>query len=466
MKLNLLDDTIVAVSTPLGEAGIGIVRLSGKESLSIADRIFVSKDKSTPSKYKTYTVHYGHIVDRSKITDHEIIDEVILTVMRKPRTYTKEDIVEINCHSGIIPLRKILELCLKCGARLAEPGEFTKRAFLNGRIDLVQAEAVLDIIKSRTDQSLKAAASQLEGHLSAEIGRIKDSMIDALVDVEASIDFPEEDINTRSKDELLQKINQISSSLRMLIESAQEGSILREGISCVICGKPNVGKSSLLNSLAKKDRAIVTAIPGTTRDFIEEPMNIKGIPLRLFDTAGITESQNIIEKEGIRRTRKLIQEADLIILVLDGSAALSSQDSELIEQVKAFKSICAVNKIDLPQRIEQDKIREAFPDRTVSISATERIGLDNLSEVMAKMVYNGRLSSAGDILVTNLRHKDALERAYNSVAEAKKSLENLSAEELLALDLKDALDALGDITGETAAEDILNKIFDTFCIGK
>ncbi|PIU41919.1 MAG: tRNA uridine-5-carboxymethylaminomethyl(34) synthesis GTPase MnmE [Candidatus Omnitrophica bacterium CG07_land_8_20_14_0_80_42_15] len=485
-----LDDTIVAISTPVGEGGIGIVRLSGKEALSIADKIFLSRNGTRPSKVKTYTTHYGHIVknhppspkasadvrrsfneggQKSKTSnlEPEVIDEVILTVMRSPKSYTKEDTVEINCHGGIVPLKRTLELVMSLGARLAEPGEFTKRAFLNGRIDLSQAEAVLDIIRSKTDASLKAALGQLEGKLSKEIRGIRETIMNFYIHVEAAVDFPEEDIQIFNSIELSKNMEGVLKKLKALIESSECGKVLREGVSMVICGKTNVGKSTLMNAFLKEDRVIVTPIPGTTRDVIEEVINIKGIPLRVADTAGIIDSSCLIEKESIAKTKKCINDSDLILLLLDNSRELSAEDKHIIDIIKDKKTIIVVNKIDLPNKLNLKKVKSELPDKkSVEISAAKGLGMDVLEKTILRMVWNGEVFSSNDVLVTNVRHTEAIKKAYEYIGKAKESLSKGLSPEFIALDIKESLNYLGEVIGEMAGEELLNRIFGEFCIGK
>ena len=484
-----LDDTIAAISTPVGEGGIGIVRLSGKGSLSIADKIFKSGDDARPSEFKTYTTHYGHIIRRVTSTEHEagtpfdlvrlrspqvaqgrqydIIDEVILTVMRAPRSYTKEDIVEINCHAGIVPLRKVLELVLSSGARLAQPGEFTRRAFLNGRIDLAQAESVLDAIRSKTDTSLRAAMSQLGGELSSKIRNLRDALLDLSSHVEASIDFPEEDIEIMSECGLQKKVKEIVEELKVLIDSADKGRILAEGIRTVICGRPNVGKSSLMNSLLKENRVIVSHIPGTTRDTIEEIININGIPLKIVDTAGIIETDDLLTKEGVERTRFHIRAADLILLILDGSEPLSVEDEKIIDEVKDRKTIVVVNKIDLPKRLVVEKLKDLLIGKEiVEISVTENKNLKNLENSISEMIWGGEVTGDYTVMVTNVRHKALLVQVREVLERALDNLAKETPPEFIALDIREGIECLGEITGEGVASDILDRIFDKFCIGK
>ena len=462
MKYNL-DDTIVAISTPIGEGGIGIVRLSGRNSLSIADKIFKSKDGNPPSRFKSYTTHYGHILSALK----EIIDEVILTVMRSPKSYTKEDIVEINCHGGIVPLKNVLELILSSGARLAQPGEFTMRAFLNGRIDLAQAESVSDIIRSKTDTSLRAAMSQLEGGLSETVRGLRNDLINLTTHIEASIDFPEEDVEILSSCGLKEKIKEAVDRLKVLIDSADKGRILREGIRTVICGKPNVGKSSLMNSLLKEKRVIVSHLPGTTRDTIEEIINIDGIPLKIVDTAGIIESADLLTKEGVARSRFHIKTADLVLFLLDGSRSLCANDKIIMDEIKDKKVIVVINKTDLPKRLEVSKIRETLHDKTImEISVKDKRNLKELEDAISNMVWGGRVTADHTAVVTNARHKALLIESRRAL---KKVLHNLKENlylELTALNMKEAIDSLGGITGETINDDILGRIFSNFCVGK
>ena len=455
-----LEDTITAISTPIGEGGIGIVRLSGPQSLEIADQIFVGKVK--PSEVPTYTTHYGHIVFQK-----EIIDEVILTVMRAPGSYTREDIVEINCHGGIVPLKMVLEIVLQLGARLAQPGEFTRRAFLNGRIDLVQAEAVVDIIRAKTDLSLRAAVSQLEGKLSAIVRQIREALIKVLASIEAAIDFVEEDIEIISQQEILERLENIGVQLQNLLATAEGGKILREGISMVIAGRPNVGKSSLLNAFLREQRAIVTPIPGTTRDVIEEIINMEGIPLKIADTAGIRPVHDIVEKEGVARSRSCIQRSDLVLLLFDGSEALTEEDRQLLKEIKDKKAILVINKIDLPQQIEIDEIKpEVVNKPLVKISATEEIGLSQLEKTIVEMVWRGEVVASNGTLVTNVRHRNALREANSSIQRAIETTSQGRSEELIAVDIRAGMDSLGEIIGETVTEDILDYIFSEFCLGK
>lgn len=465
MKSSVVD-TIVAISTPVGEGGIGIVRLSGKESLPVADKIFRSKDGKVPSKLKSFTTHYGHILDGSR-SGSDIIDEVILTIMRSPRSYTKEDIVEINCHGGIVPLRKVMELVLSFDVRLAEPGEFTKRAFLNGRIDLAQAESVLDIIKAKTDRSLHAAMGQLEGELSSQIRKLRNRLLDLASHIEVSIDFPDEDVESFSGFDLEVCIKEIIGTLNDLVESAERGVVLRDGVRTVICGRPNVGKSSLMNSLLRQKKVIVSHIPGTTRDAIEDIINIDGIPLKIVDTAGIIDTDDHLTKEGVAKSRFHVKSADLILFLLDGSEPLSVSDRKIMEEVKDKKVIVVVNKTDLPKKLDLDKVRKILHDKNIiEISVVKRKNLRMLEEAISGMVWGGQVSRDQTNLVTNVRHKTLLLRARNNLKKTLKDCKKKLPPEIISLEVRDAIDDLGEITGETIDTEILNRIFNKFCIGK
>ncbi len=457
------EDTICAISTPIGEGGIGIVRISGKDAIPMADKIFFSKKNKKLSSLASHTIHYGEIRDNNS----ERIDEALVSIMKAPNTYTKEDVVEINCHGGAVPLKMALELVLKNGARLAEPGEFTKRAFLNGRIDLAQAEAVIDIINSKTDDSLRLAVNQLSGILSKKVNAIREELISIIASVEASIDFVDEDIEFISRDEMGKRIKRAIDEIEALITTADEGRIYKEGIATAIIGRPNVGKSSLLNALLKEERAIVTPIPGTTRDVIEEWVNIKGMPLRILDTAGIRHTEDIVEMEGVKRSREAIKMADIILLLIDGSVKLNEEDKRLIEEVKDKRLIVLLNKSDLPSLVKKSDIEKALTEKEiVSISALTGEGIDSLKAVIHNLLFKGGITAGERPIITNLRHKTALEKTKIPLENLQNSLKENMSEEFLAVDLRGALNALGEITGETATEDILNRIFEEFCVGK
>jgi tRNA modification GTPase len=460
MRLNESGDTITAIATPIGESGIGIVRLSGSNALKVADKIFVSRDNRKPSGFKAYTTHYGWITDGQKT-----IDEVILTVMRAPKSYTKEDIVEINCHGGIVALRAMLELVLSCGCRLAEPGEFTKRAFLNGRIDLVQAEAVLDIIRAKTDSALTVGLEQLKGALSKEIMKMRKILLDILAPLEANIDFPEEQTGGMDTQALAKELNSLDALLKGILESSKRARLLREGVQAVICGKPNAGKSSLLNAVLKRERSIVTPVAGTTRDTIEEIIDIRGIPVRIVDTAGIIEPKDLIEKKAVERSKRAIKAADIILLVLDGSKGLEAVDRMLLRKVKDKRVIVVINKCDLKVKLNKKEIARNF-GRAIEISAKRSRNLNLLEEEIVKTVYQGSLSCSEPLLVSNLRHIEGLRGAQKFIAEALNSLDNKLPVEFVAQNVKDALGCLDDILGLSFPEDLLDDIFGKFCIGK
>lgn len=455
-----IDDTIAAIATGAGESGIGIVRISGKKALSIADSIFLSRDKKPPSTFKTYTIHYGWVTDGP-----EIVDEAILTVMRAPRSYTREDIVEINCHGGILPLRRTLELALEKGCRLADPGEFTRRAFLNGRIDLLQAESVLDIIRSKTDHALRVSAGQLRGVLSVRIDKLRGRALDILSALEADIDFPEEDTGALNSGTLSGRLRVLDKELIDILESSKQGRILREGINVVICGKPNAGKSSLLNALLKQERSIVTPLAGTTRDTVEEIIDIKGIPVRIVDTAGIIEPRDLVEKKAIERSRRYIAMADLVILLFDASRRLSKEDLMLMRKVKGKKTLAVINKMDLKSKIEEKMVMRRF-GRAVSISAKKLKNIDSLESAIADSVYSGKVVFGDPAMVNNIRQIEAIKKAQKLIAEAADSLDNKMSSEFIAQDLRDALGYLDDISGRRFTEDLLDRIFSEFCIGK
>lgn len=455
-----MDDTIVAISTPIGEGAIGIVRMSGKGALEIADKIFKAKDKTLASKLKSHTVNYGWIVKKP-----EIIDEVLLTSMRSPRTYTREDIVEINCHGGIVALQKILELVIDCGARLAEPGEFTKRAFLNGRIDLSKAEAVLDIIKAKTDTALKLSVEQLSGNLSNKIKNLREDLIDILANIEADIDFSDEDIKTKARKMLLAKLDKIIGELDTIIQDSKKVIFFKEGIKVTICGRPNVGKSSLLNALLRKERAIVTPIAGTTRDIIEEFINLRGIGIRLIDTAGIIKPRDLIDHHAVKLAKDSIALSDIVLLVFDASQKLTKKDFELIKELKHKDTIAVLNKIDLPQKIEENRIRKEF-GKIIKVSSLKSKNIEKLEQAITSFVYKGKIISSEGLITTNARQQQEIKQAKELLEKAKLSFEDKISLEFIALDLKLALDSLGKITGETVDDAILDKIFREFCIGK
>ncbi len=456
-----MNDTIAAIATPIGEGGIGIIRLSGKDAVDIAGRIFLSRGAKTLRDAPSHTITYGFIVDPSQGGK---IDEVLVTVMRAPRTYTREDVVEINCHGGMLPLKTVLQLLLREGARIAEPGEFTRRAFLNGRIDLSQAEAVIDIIKARSDQAERLALAQLEGKLSRTITGLQDRITTLCAYIEAQIDFPEDELETVRKNEVIDTMRTIGKELLDLSAGYEAGRFFRDGVATAIVGKPNVGKSSLLNALLEKDRAIVTEMPGTTRDVIEDTLNIEGLPLRIMDTAGIRETHNLAEAEGVKRSLKAIEGADIVIAVLDSSMPLDKADEELLKAVAYKRTIVLINKCDIRSP------DFAVPDSATNVVEASALTGEGISE-LKDMIYSVCISSGvrGETevpLITNIRHKHSLDRASQALAEAVNVLENDIPLEIVAMYVREALDWVGTIIGIFTTEDILNKIFSEFCVGK
>jgi tRNA modification GTPase len=458
----MLNDTIAAISTAIGEGGIGIVRLSGDKSLEIASKVFKSAKGKDIKEMRSYSMAYGYIVDPET---NEIIDEVILSYMKAPNTYTREDIVEINCHGGVLAVRKVLSVVLKSGARLAEPGEFTKRAFLNGRIDLSQAEAVIDLIRAKTDDSLNLAVNQLKGKLSEKINSLMDKLLGCLAHIEATVDFPEDDVDELVVNKLVSDLQFIVSEIDYLIKNAESGKIFREGLRTTIVGKPNVGKSSLLNALLEEKRAIVTDIPGTTRDVIEEYINIDGVPIVLVDTAGIRKTDDIVENIGVEKSKEYLQNADLILFMLDASRPLEKEDEEIIDLIKGKNVIAILNKMDLPTAIDVDYIKGRFK-HVVNASVKKEHGIDEIKKAIVDLVFEGRVSSKNEILVTNVRHKDALVKAKESIIKGIETIKSGLPLDLASVELKDSYLKLGEITGNTVAEDIIDRIFCDFCIGK
>ena len=460
----LLSDTIAAIATPHGDGGIGIVRVSGSLAISIACKIFKSSKHASPADFPSHTLNYGHVVDSIK---GNIVDEVMLSVMRAPKSYTAEDVVEFNCHGGSVPLITVLDLTLQAGARLAEPGEFTRRAFLNGRIDLAQAEAVADLIRSKTDLARQIAVDGLTGRISAEVNNLNEKLANLLAEVEASIDFPEEELGFLELDAMRRTVNDIQDGLELLIASASEGKIVRDGINIAILGKPNVGKSSLLNRLLKSTRAIVTEIPGTTRDTIEETLNLHGIPVNLTDTAGIRGTEDIVEKQGVERSRSYLDRAALILMVFDASEPLTDLDIELLEEASSRSAILVLNKTDLPIATMPKDLQLYAPEKTVvQTSMLHGSGVEELESAVLHHVIGGDFVQGDSPIITNVRHDDALRRAQASLSHAIESLDAKMPSEFIAVDLRSSLDAIGEIVGKTTTEDILDRIFSQFCIGK
>jgi len=451
-------DTICAIATPPGEGGIGIIRLSGDRALEIASNVFLGAKGRILSEFPSHTLHVGEF--RNPDTG-ERLDEVLVAVMKAPRTYTREDVVEFHCHGSPLVLQLGLEALIRSGARLAEPGEFTKRAFLNGRLDLAQAEAVMDLIQARSESSLRIAVEQLRGRLSEELGQIREGLVRLLVEVEAGIDFTEEEITFISGEAVSNGISHIAERIDRLIQSADDGRVVREGITAVLAGRPNVGKSSLLNALIQTDRAIVTNIAGTTRDVLEEYVNIRGIPVRLMDTAGLRESFDTVEREGVRRSHEAVARADLVLAVLDGSTPATEQDHHLLAQEKPV--VVVINKSDLPSRLDQDKLGHG---RIVKTSAVSGDGIEELRDAIRDSVLTQRLEAHEGAVITHLRHRAALVRARESLEYVRGSAAQQMPAEFLAMDLRSAINAVGEIIGETTVEDVLDRIFKEFCIGK
>ena len=457
-----IDDTIAAIATAPGEGGIGIIRISGEKSLQVAQSIFKSKSGKMIKDYNARTLIYGTVVDNEKV-----IDEVLVAYMKGPNSYTAEDVIEINCHGGFISVKKILELILSKGVRLAEAGEFTKRAFLNGRIDLSQAEAIIDVIKSKTDMAHEVAQSQLEGSLAKKIKDLRMNVTEVLAHLEVSIDFAEEDVEEITYQTLEEKALELRNEIKKLYDTAESGKILRDGLKTVIVGKPNVGKSSLLNSILGENRAIVTDIAGTTRDVIEEFVNIKGIPLKIVDTAGIRETEDVVEKIGVEKSRESFSTADLVIMVLDASRKLSEEDMEILESLKNKKTIVFLIKMDLEPQIELEKIEEFVnSEDIIKISALKHQGIEELQDKIEAMVYNGSVKNSSNLMITNSRHKDALFKAYESINDAISAIEQRMPYDFIEVDFKNIWDYLGYINGDTVREDLLDTIFANFCIGK
>ena len=462
MKNIYYDDDIAAISTPIGSGGIGIVRISGSNSIAIADKIFKAIDKKTLAEKKSHTITYGHIIDPKS---GEVVDEVLVMLMKAPRTYTKEDVVEINCHGGMLVTKKVLELVLGNGARHSEPGEFTKRAFLNGRIDLSQAEAVMDVIDSKTELSRKTAISQLEGSVKEKVHELREEILDMIAAIEAAIDYPEHDVEEETYSEMHRRIDALKAQINKLLESADMGRVIREGVQAVILGKPNVGKSSLLNLLLMEERAIVTDIPGTTRDTVEEYMNLGGIPVKIVDTAGIRETGDTVEKIGVEKSRKCAENADVIFMMLDASSPLTDEDMEILEFIKGRRAIILVNKTDINISIDVDTLRK-YTENVIYISVKENRGIEELTETFKKMFFGGELETKESVLISNARHKNMLAKAEEALERAIVTIESGMPEDFISMDLQDALDALGEITGDSVDDEIIDRIFTRFCLGK
>ncbi len=466
LKFNSLEDTIAAIATPIGSGSVGIVRLSGPAALSIADQVFETR-RGKPSEFKTYTVHYGNIVRRQGQTN-ETIDEALLTVMRAPKSYTCEDVVEISCHGGMMAVNAVLTLVLEKGARLAEPGEFTKRAFLNGRIDLTQAEAVLDIVRAKTQAGLRVFEHQLKGELSSFLEDIRGKLMAGYGDIEAAVNFPDDAGDQDASPEIIGQLQDISAMVKKLLANAEQGRVLREGIKLVICGRPNVGKSSLLNVLLRQERAIVSPIEGTTRDTIEESAQIKGVPFQIVDTAGILEPRDMIEEEAVRRSHLHIQQADLVLFMVDASVPVDDQDLKLAGQLQGVEKIIVVNKMDLnPNFVLQEAHGFLRADgQAVQISLLQGQGLDELEQMILKHALHGQAFQSKGLLLTNIRHIEALRKALSEVDQAIEECGRRISAEFISERIRLAVDELDRITGRSADSDLLDHIFSEFCIGK
>ncbi|TDT69826.1 tRNA modification GTPase trmE [Hypnocyclicus thermotrophus] len=457
----MIFDTIAAISTPRGEGGIGIVRISGDLALDILEKIFIPASEKNVKELKTFTINYGKLINEKK----EIIDEVLVSVMKAPKTYTKEDIVEINCHGGYLVTEKVLELVLRNGARHAEQGEFTKRAFINGRIDLTQAEAVMDLIHSKTDKSISLSLEQLRGDLRIKIYELKKMLLDVTAHVNVVLDYPEEGIDDPLPDNLYDNLKEVYSQCDDLINSYDTGKMIKEGIKTAIVGKPNVGKSSLLNALLREERAIVTHVAGTTRDVIEEIINVKGIPLIIVDTAGIRKTEDIVENIGVEKSKELIEKADLVLFVVDSSTEITKEDIEIYEKVKNKKVLGILNKTDLDKKIDISEFKEI--NSFIEISAKEKIGIKDIEDSIYNLVISGDIeNNSQKLVITNVRHKSALEKTKDSIKNIFETIDMGMPMDLIAIDLRVALDSLSEITGEISTEDLLDHVFSNFCVGK
>lgn len=454
-------ETIAAIATPAHNSGIGIIRISGNEAIYIADKIFKSVKEKKLVNQKTHTMHYGHIMEGKTI-----IDEVLISVMKAPNTFTREDVVEINCHGGAIVLRKVLELVISNGASLAEPGEFTKRAFLNGRIDLSQAEAVIDIINAKTEMALKSHVNQLDGFISKKVIEIREEIIQLIAHIEANIDYPEYDIDELEDTNIINTINKIIVETMKLLKSADNGKIISEGIKTVIVGKPNVGKSSLLNAVLREQRAIVTEVAGTTRDTLEEFVNVNGISLNIIDTAGIRETNDIVESIGVEKSIKNVKDADLILFVMDASQRIDEEDLEIVRLMEGKQIITILNKIDLDVKTSLEDVKKLIKGEIIDISAKENVGIDKLEKCLVDMFFHGDINYNDDVYITNVRHKNALEKGIESLELVNKSIKIGMPEDCYSIDLKNAYEYLGEILGESVSDDVINQIFSRFCLGK
>ncbi|PZI56188.1 tRNA uridine-5-carboxymethylaminomethyl(34) synthesis GTPase MnmE [Staphylococcus aureus] len=456
-------DTITSISTPMGEGAIGIVRLSGPQAVEIADKLY--KGKHLLNDVPSHTINYGHIIDPES---KEVVEEVMVSVLRAPKTFTREDIIEINCHGGILTINRVLELTMTYGARMAEPGEFTKRAFLNGRIDLSQAEAVMDFIRSKTDRASKVAMNQIEGRLSDLIKKQRQSILEILAQVEVNIDYPEyDDVEDATTEFLLEQSKEIKQEINRLLDTGAQGKIMREGLSTVIVGKPNVGKSSMLNNLIQDNKAIVTEVAGTTRDVLEEYVNVRGVPLRLVDTAGIRETEDIVEKIGVERSRKALNQADLILFVLNNNEALTQEDYTLYEVVKNEDVIVIVNKMDLEQNIDINEVKDMIGDTPlIQTSMLKQEGIDELEIQIRDLFFGGEVQNQDMTYVSNSRHISLLKQARQTIQDAIDAAESGVPMDMVQIDLTRTWEILGEIIGETASDELIDQLFSQFCLGK
>ena len=459
----LFEDTIAAISTPIGVGGIGIIRVSGKETIEIVDKVFRAANKKSLKEVDSHTITYGHIISDSG----KVLDEVLIMLMKGPRTFTREDIIEINCHGGPVPLNAVLMEVIKAGARMADNGEFTKRAFLNGRIDLAQVEAIMDIIESKTELSLSQAVGQLEGNLSKKIKEYQDTLIQVIARIEVSIDYPEYDDDEPITNDFEAELKELLEELKELLRTADTGKMIREGVKTAIVGRPNVGKSSLLNALLEENKAIVTDIPGTTRDVVEAYLNIDGIPFQLLDTAGIRETEDIVEKIGVERSKSSIEEADLVLMLIDSHVGLLDKDLEILDQVKNKRVIYIFNKTDLENNITQEMLETHFKmGEVIKVSAKEQYGLNELRQAMKNFVIKGNATVQNEATISNQRQKQSLINAIKSLEKVIDAIELGLPEDCLAIDLHDAFGHLGMIVGESLKEEIINQLFSRFCLGK
>ena len=458
----MISDTIAAISTAVGEAGIAVIRVSGPQSIIEVNQLFRGKQSLVDAD--SHTVHYGYIIDPDS---GDKMEEVLVTIMRAPRSFTTEDVVEISSHGGVVSVRRLMELLLQQQIRIAEPGEFTKRAFLNGRIDLSQAEGVIDLIRSKSDKAFSVALRQVEGKLSRQIKPLQQILIEMVAHIEVNIDYPEHDVESVTSDFIKQKSLEVMNGIDELLRTANEGKILREGITTAIVGRPNVGKSSLLNTLAQDNRAIVTDIPGTTRDVIEEFVTINNIPLKLLDTAGIRETIDVVEKIGVERSRTAVNDADLILLVLNHNEALHEDEIQLLEQIKDRQVIVIVNKIDLYRQLDLVKLEEYFPKESiVTMSVKDQKGIDQLEEAISTLFFGGKLESADLTYVSNVRHIALLKQAKRSLQDAYQASDELIPIDLIQIDVRLAWEQLGEIIGDSAPDSLIDQIFSQFCLGK